>query len=595
VGINPTKLSTQDAKRCSIDVWALGITVVIGGQYFGWNFGLVAGVGGFMVVTIIVGSAYLCLVLCLAEISSGIPFAGGSFALTRCMIGFYAGFIIGSCEALEYITYVASATLALSNMIIHLFDLNGSMQPVLCLLFYVSATLVHIRGGDLFWRVNLSLAVISLLFLLLYCAVVVGHVNISKYGGISSASDVDTETMADTSIHIDRSLRSVNNWFDSDFRSYAVAFPLSTWFYVGVESLGFVSNDVINPKTTIPRGFVASVITLLCTSVLVLLICASSYPGVYELTDIDDPLSAGYSRGFGVNKASAVLFTIPATYATGFGFMYGYGKILDSMAQSNLYPRQLQYKYGPNNTPIVAIITGSVISMSLCFLAYILPVINSFIFQLCILFGIMSYICQCISYLILHKNYKAKFDFEFRNPLGRYGAIYAATVFTLVGICVVGFQETQVAFYACVVIIMILSCYYYTYVVSRQVLSNDETALIFTKLVLHRNLRAMKAIKNQHRRNSFEHVKSLILKPCRNMTIPHSASNTSKLVSIKIPKNSQIHPIQNEVIDLDVEKSYRVLLFKMNNQIENDPSGKLEQDTPVFDNDTLMHSFETKR
>ena len=61
----------------AFDVWALGITVVIGGQYFSWNNGLVAGFGSCCIAFALIGSAYLCLVLCIAEITSGLPFEGG--------------------------------------------------------------------------------------------------------------------------------------------------------------------------------------------------------------------------------------------------------------------------------------------------------------------------------------------------------------------------------------------------------------------------------------------------------------------------------------------------------------------------------------
>lgn len=61
----------------AFDVWALGITIVIGGQYFSWNFGYAAGFGSCCITFALIGSAYLCLVLSIAEISSGLPFEGG--------------------------------------------------------------------------------------------------------------------------------------------------------------------------------------------------------------------------------------------------------------------------------------------------------------------------------------------------------------------------------------------------------------------------------------------------------------------------------------------------------------------------------------
>ncbi len=59
-----------------LDMWALGITIVMGGQYFAWNAALSVGTGGALLATLIVTSGYVCLILCIAELSSGLPFAG---------------------------------------------------------------------------------------------------------------------------------------------------------------------------------------------------------------------------------------------------------------------------------------------------------------------------------------------------------------------------------------------------------------------------------------------------------------------------------------------------------------------------------------
>lgn len=60
----------------AIDVWALGITIVLGGQYFNWNIGLEAGFGSYAIAVSLIGVGYFCLCLCTSEISSTLPFAG---------------------------------------------------------------------------------------------------------------------------------------------------------------------------------------------------------------------------------------------------------------------------------------------------------------------------------------------------------------------------------------------------------------------------------------------------------------------------------------------------------------------------------------
>lgn len=63
------------------DIWALGITIVIGGQYFGWNAGLSAGFGSFAIATLLIATGYYALILCIAELASALPFAGNIYLM----------------------------------------------------------------------------------------------------------------------------------------------------------------------------------------------------------------------------------------------------------------------------------------------------------------------------------------------------------------------------------------------------------------------------------------------------------------------------------------------------------------------------------
>src|SRR3989454_7872991 len=85
-----------------IHIWALGVGVVITGEYFGWNFGLpVGGPVGVLVATLIVCVLYLAWVLALSELSVAMPFAGGPLAFGRRAIGKWFGFLMGWSMFLE--------------------------------------------------------------------------------------------------------------------------------------------------------------------------------------------------------------------------------------------------------------------------------------------------------------------------------------------------------------------------------------------------------------------------------------------------------------------------------------------------------------
>ena len=73
------KVEVRRLGLTTVDMWCLGITIVIGGEYFGWNESLQAGFGSTLIATFLMATAYICLVFCIAELSSALPFAGELF------------------------------------------------------------------------------------------------------------------------------------------------------------------------------------------------------------------------------------------------------------------------------------------------------------------------------------------------------------------------------------------------------------------------------------------------------------------------------------------------------------------------------------
>ncbi|CAK4853878.1 unnamed protein product, partial [Aphanomyces euteiches] len=69
--ITDTKKNINWSKvfAASFDLWATGITIVIGGQYFSWNGGLTAGTLSYGIAAVMMGFAYICMGLCEAEMA----------------------------------------------------------------------------------------------------------------------------------------------------------------------------------------------------------------------------------------------------------------------------------------------------------------------------------------------------------------------------------------------------------------------------------------------------------------------------------------------------------------------------------------------
>ena len=131
----------------------------------------------------------------------------------------------------------------------------------------------------------------------------------------------------------------------------------------------------------------------------------------------------------------ASALSLPATYATAFGFIYSYGKLIVSMSESKLLPRFLRRRYSKTSSPYWALITGSVIGLCLLILIHNEPSIGSKLFNVCILSAFTAYSAQCVGYIQMHTKYD-NIPREFRSPLGIYGAVYSLIVWVIAAVSI---------------------------------------------------------------------------------------------------------------------------------------------------------------
>src|SRR5215471_428948 len=107
-----------------LHIWALGVGVVITGEYFGWNPGLKeGGPVGMLLASLFVCALYLMWVLTLAELSVAMPFAGGPLAYGRRAVGPWLGFVMGWSMFLECLFATIGTAIATGGYIFFILNL----------------------------------------------------------------------------------------------------------------------------------------------------------------------------------------------------------------------------------------------------------------------------------------------------------------------------------------------------------------------------------------------------------------------------------------------------------------------------------------
>ena len=188
---------------------------------------------------------------------------------------------------------------------------------------------------------------------------------------------------------------------------------------------------------------------------------------------------------FGIPWASATVLSIPATYATAYGFIYAYGKLFVAMASSKLLPSVLGLRMEESETPYAGLIAGSVLGYGICLLVFYVPWIGLQLFNICMLSAFMAYISQCLGYIQLQYKFR-NLSREFRSPLGIPGAVYSISVWSLGVISIVGFQgDKQFALIVFVCVCVLSTVFYFAWSKNRQTFSEEERKILFVAHVVN--------------------------------------------------------------------------------------------------------------
>ncbi|TMW69633.1 hypothetical protein Poli38472_001789 [Pythium oligandrum] len=449
----------------------IGYSIVLGGQYFGWNLMLLSGVYGCIANFMIISSAYIAYCHCVAEVSGTLPFAGGAYGLARCTLGFFPAFLVGCFQALQFMTGGAMMMLVFVQLTVGFFPILMGYEPIFTLCCYIFCMLVHVRGGHIFWGISFLLGFSSVGLLIVY------------FFGSLPRVDITRNALDDPFPH-----------FYGGFKGLISYLPYGAWMFVGVETLNLASSEVESPKKTVSSAQVMCVWTLFFTAIMTIF-STISVPlpnGIFGLALSFDPLSMGFHRIFQVDIGVAVIFSLVPTFSVCFGFMWAYARVINAMARSKLFPPWLARGPQRYGTPGAAIVGGAAFGYGLSIAAHFEPELMNLIFITNLFFAFVSYIGQCIGYISLKVNYSIIKQSAMKNPFGIIGAVYSMIVWITCIFSLVILQKAYLPLILVIVISVIAALYYYLIARRRQTFSDEENKVLLTAHVSRFNARRAK-------------------------------------------------------------------------------------------------------
>lgn len=359
--------------------------------------------------------------------------------------------MVGCMEALAIVLYTSSGTIFVAQMLTFVFRTEKRYEALWWASIYILCSVLCSCGSHIFWKVTKFLAIISYLVIVMYIA---GLIPFANFG------------------------RENDSQYFVGGTSFLQGLPSVLWLFIGVEYANTATRDCLDPKKVIHRGAITGYVSLLIAAVCVVLLTLSVSPA-QEVKSSLAPLNAGFVKLFGCGNIAACILSLPASFATVYGFVYVYGRIIHALGQGNILPPFLGLKLLSSSAPDVAIWSGSLLGFIFCCIFQFSPqTAVPDVFQLCVMFSCVSYCCFFASAYHFSLNFTNSPP-PFRSPMGRVGAIIGSLIFSLVLISVVFFQphfSTAITFFA---ISLLLTAHYLLVVRHRQFFCSEEQEIFF--------------------------------------------------------------------------------------------------------------------
>ena len=388
-----------------IHLWAIAVGLVISGEYFGWNYGWgVSGTIGFLIATLLVTVMYITFIFSFTELTTSIPQAGGPFSYSHRAFGWWGGLIAGYATLVEFLITPPAIAFALGSYTHFLYPGISVLQTAFaCYVIFIGINLLGIKESATFSLVVTILAVVELMV----------------YVGIV-APKFSYETF-------------VTDPMPFGWQGVFAALPFAIWFYLAIEGVAMVAEEVEDPKRNISRGYIFGILTLVILA-LAVMIFTGGIAHWRELSTIDYPLPAALSIVLGKDSGLTHLFASLGLFgliASFHGTIIGYSRQIFALARAGFLPTFLGKVNSRFQTPHWALFAGGFIGCA----ALLLGTTDKVII-LAALGAVVMYIISIVALFVLRKN-EPNLERPFTVPLYPFFPIVALVLSSICLIAIV--------------------------------------------------------------------------------------------------------------------------------------------------------------
>lgn len=289
-------------------VWALGVGIVLVGEYMGWNFSV--GKGGpyaALLACWFAGILYTCVAMIDSEVTSTVAAAGGQYTQAKHIVGPLMAFNVGLYLVFAYTMLEAANAITAGYLISEVARLTSGVTDLDQRPFIVLAILflawLNYRGVLATLTFNLVITATA------FTAIIVLF--------LSTSGILGTGSMMQHAQLFQGPAALPYGWM-----GVLAAMHFGLWYYLGIEGTTQAAEEVRSPARSLPFGTLAGIMTLLIAATLTWYMCTGLIPWEF--------------LGDGVNGSVAPLFD--AARLTGVQpliWLLGVGTLFATLASAN--------------------------------------------------------------------------------------------------------------------------------------------------------------------------------------------------------------------------------------------------------------------
>lgn len=352
-------------------LWAIAVGMVISGEYFGWNYGwAVSGTLGFLISVLIVSVLFITFIFSYTELTTAIPHAGGPFAYAFRAMGRMGGFMAGFATLIDFVLAPPAIAMALGS---YAHFLNNDI-PILgiAIAAYVVFIIINLFGIKESANFSVVVTILSVIEIVVFMILIFPAYKTANFFAHNQVS----------------------------MSGIFAGLPFAIWFFVAIEGVAMVAEEVRNPHKTIPISYISAILTLVFLAIGIMVL--SGGVGDWRLlSDIDHPLPETLNMALGHGNAWTKIFTSLGLFgliASFHGNTIGYSRQIYALARSGYLPAFLSEVNTKFQTPHWALIIGGLVG----FVAIFSGTTDEIIIM-SVLGAIVMYIMSMVSLFILRK------------------------------------------------------------------------------------------------------------------------------------------------------------------------------------------------